>query len=148
MDLVSFTNEYLENVYRLRDDLRKNRELLSVSIDTPEGLEYKTKFNPIDVIIVLDNLINNSQKHRASTIEITWSKKKNVTELLIKDDGKGIKDNIVENIFDFGFTTTRRGSGIGLYHVKEIIEKLNGTIEVNNKVKSGVEFLITFKGKK
>ena len=145
VDIVSFTNEYLENVYKLRDDLRINRELLNVKINTPGNFEYKIKFNPIDMIIVLDNLISNSSKHGASKVELTWSESAKSVQLSFKDDGKGITDNILDNIFDFGFTTSRRGSGIGLYHVKEIIENLNGTIEVNNKISKGVEFIISFK---
>lgn len=144
-DLVSFINEYLTNVYKQRDDLRINRELLNIEIDTPKGLELNLKFNPIDVVIVLDNLISNSSKHGASKVVLNWSKSGNTTQLSFKDDGAGIKDNILDNIFDFGFTTSRRGTGIGLYHVKEIIEKLKGTITVNNKVKKGVEFIISFK---
>lgn len=144
-DIVAFTNEYLENVYKLRDDLRTNRELLNVKINTPKDFEHKLKFNPIDMIIVLDNLISNSSKHGASEVELTWSKTTKDFRLSLKDDGKGIKDDIVDNIYDFGFTTSKRGSGIGLYHVKEIIEKLNGTITVNNKISRGVEFIITFK---
>ncbi len=145
VDVISFTNEYIENVYKLRDDLRINRELLNVKINMPKGLEHKIKFNPIDMIIVLDNLISNSSKHRASKVELTWTKSSKSIQLSFKDDGKGISDNILDDIFDFGFTTSRRGSGIGLYHVKEIIESLNGTIKVNNKLSKGVEFLITFK---
>lgn len=144
-DLVSFTNEYIENVYKLRDDLRNNRELLKVKINTPDGFKHKFQFNPIDVIIVLDNLISNSSKHGASKVELTWRKSGKNTELSFVDDGAGIKDNIVDNIFDFGFTTSRRGSGIGLYHLKEIIERLNGTIAVNNQLDRGVEFIISFK---
>lgn len=144
VDIVSFTNEYIENVYKLRNDLRINRELLNIKINTPKDLEYKIKFNPIDMIIVLDNLINNSTKHSASKIELNWSKSSNSIQLSFKDDGKGIQDNILEHIFDFGFTTSRRGSGIGLYHVKEIIESLNGTIKVNNKISKGVEFILSF----
>lgn len=143
-DIVSFTNEYIENVYRRRDDLRINRELLNVKINNPNSLEHKVKFNPIDLVIVLDNLISNSSKHGASNIELTWSKSNNSILLSFKDDGKGIKDNILDSIFKFGFTTSRHGSGIGLYHVKEIIEKLNGAITVNNKVSKGVEFIISF----
>ena len=143
-DLVSFTNEYMENVYKLRDDLRINRELLNIKINTPEHFEYRIKFNPIDMIVVLDNLISNSSKNDASKVELTWSKLDKFVQLSFKDDGKGIKDNILNNIFDFGFTTSRRGSGIGLYHVKEIIEALNGTINVNNKTSKGVEFIISF----
>lgn len=146
-DLVSFINEYLTNVYKLRDDLRINRELLNIEIDTPKDLEFNIVFNPIDVVIVLDNLISNSSKHGASKIELKWSKSENLIELLFKDDGTGIKDSILDNIFDFGFTTSRRGSGIGLYHVKEIIEKLKGSINVNNKLTKGVEFIFSFKNK-
>lgn len=144
VDIVSFTNEYIENVYKKRDDLRRNRELLNVKINTPKDFEYKIKFSPIDMIIVLDNLISNSSKHEASEVELTWRKSEKNIELSFKDNGAGIKDNVIENIFDFGFTTSRRGSGIGLYHVKEIIEKLNGTITVNNKLKKGIEFIISF----
>lgn len=145
IDIVSFANEYIENVYKLRDDLRINRELLNVKINMPKGLEQKIKFNPIDIIIVLDNLISNSSKHRASIVELTWTKTDKSLQLSFRDDGKGIADNILDNIFDFGFTTSRRGSGIGLYHVKEIIQSLNGTVKVNNKISKGVEFLISFK---
>lgn len=145
IDIVSFTNEYLENVYKLRDDLRINREILNVKIVTPKDFEYKIKFNPINMIIVIDNLISNALKNGASQVELNWTKSYKSVQLSFKDDGKGIPDNIVDNIFDFGFTTSRRGSGIGLYHVKEIIEKLNGTIKVNNKTSTGVVFLISFK---
>jgi len=145
VDIVSFANEYLENVYKLRDDLRINRELLNVKINAPKGFEHKIKFNPIDMIVVLDNLISNSSKHGASQIELNWSKSGKSVKLSYQDDGHGINDNIINNIFDFGFTTSRRGSGIGLYHVKEIIEKLNATIEVNNNLNKGVEFIISFK---
>jgi signal transduction histidine kinase len=145
IDIVSFTNEYLENVYKLRDDLRINRELLKVKIIAPKNLEYKIKFNPIDMIIVLDNLISNSSKNGATSVELNWRKTIKTTKLSFKDDGKGINHDILDNIFDFGFTTSRRGSGIGLYHVKEIIEKLNGKIEVNNQLNKGVEFIISFK---
>jgi len=143
VDIISFTNEYIENVYKLRDDLRINRELLNVRINMQEGFEHKIKFNPIDMIIVLDNLISNSHKHGANTIELTWSKVENSVQLSFRDNGNGINDNILDNVFDFGFTTSRRGSGIGLYHVKEIIESLNGTIKVNNKINKGVEFIIS-----
>lgn len=146
-DIVSFTNEYIENVYMLRDDLRSNRELLNVKINSEKGLQNNIKLSPIDMIIVLDNLISNSSKHGATEIELNWSKTDTSVQLSFKDNGNGIKDNIIDSIFDFGFTTSRRGSGIGLYHIKEIIEKLNGSISVNNKTNKGVEFIISFKNK-
>jgi signal transduction histidine kinase len=145
VDIVSLTNEYLENVYKRREDLRINRELLNVKINVPRKFEHKVRFNPIDIIIVLDNLVSNSSKNGASKIELTWSKVGKTTQLSFKDDGKGISDSILDKVFEFGFTTSRRGSGIGLYHVKEIIEKLSGTIRVNNRFDKGVEFIFSFK---
>lgn len=144
VDIISFTNEYMENVYLQRDDLRINRELLKVEINTPVGLTYRIKFNPIDMIIVLDNLISNSSKHGAGVVKLTWEETSDSVKLIFQDNGKGIKEDIVDNIFDFGFTTSRRGSGIGLYHVKEIIDKLNGKIEVNTQLDKGVQFIISF----
>ncbi len=146
-DIILFINEYLENVYKFRDDLRTNRELLNINIESPKDLQLNLRFNPIDLIIVIDNLISNSTKHGASKVTLKWSQKEDLIQLSYKDDGNGIKDNIIENIFDFGFTTSRHGSGIGLYHVKDIITKLNGTITVNNKLNKGVEFIISFKKK-
>lgn len=146
-DLVLFINEYIDNVYKRREDLRKNRELLNVIINTPVNFVFKIKFNPIDMVIVIDNLISNSLKNNATQVELTWEKTDNSVSLFFKDDGKGIADNILSNVFDFGFTTSRRGSGIGLYHVKEIIESLNGKISINNKINKGVEFNISFKNK-
>ena len=51
-----------------------------------------------------------------------------------------LKENF-DKIFNFGFTTTS-GSGIGLYHVLQIVEKMNGTIEVNDSLEKGSEFII------
>ncbi|MDR2169831.1 MAG: ATP-binding protein [Planctomycetaceae bacterium] len=145
VDIVSFINEYIENVYKLREDLKTNRELLNVKINTPEKFEFKMKINPIDLVIVFDNLISNSFKYDATDITLSWSKADNTIQLSFKDNGKGISNDIVDHIFDFGFTTSKRGSGIGLYHVKEIIENLRGTIHVNNNISKGVEFIINFK---
>jgi len=145
IDIVTFINEYVVNVYEEREDLKANRELLGVNIANKNNVKLEKPFNPIDLIIIIDNLISNSTKHNAKKIALNWSKPvKNSILLSFKDDGKGIKDNIKEYIFDFGFTTSRRGSGIGLFHVKEIMEKMKGKIEVNNKTKTGVEFLLTF----
>jgi signal transduction histidine kinase len=142
VDIITFINEYLENVYKLREDLKTNRELLDIKINTPRNIDFKIKINPIDIIIVLDNLISNSSKHNATEAVVRWSKLNDGVQLSFKDNGNGITDNILNHIFDFGFTTSRRGSGIGLYHVKKIIENMQGSIRVNNKLNKGVEFLI------
>ena len=60
-----------------------------------------------------------------------------------KDNGRGIEPQNLEKIFSLGYTTTN-GSGIGLYHVKEIVDSLNGKIHVFNNDVSGITFTIEF----
>jgi signal transduction histidine kinase len=59
-----------------------------------------------------------------------------------KDDGKGIDKEDINDIFDFGFTTTSGGSGIGLYFVKDLLEEMGGTIKVDSKKNQGAEFIL------
>jgi signal transduction histidine kinase len=63
----------------------------------------------------------------------------------IKDNGGGIPDEIKERIFEPYFTTKEegKGTGMGLYMVKEMVERMKGKIEFRN-VDDGVEFIISF----
>jgi len=65
----------------------------------------------------------------------------------IKDNGGGIPEEVKERIFEPYFTTKEegKGTGIGLYMVKEIVERMGGKVEVRN-VDDGAEFIITFTG--
>ena len=144
-DVVAFFNEYLENVYKLRDDLRSNRELLDVEIINKKNVEFLVGFNPIDIIIVIDNLISNSTKHKSKKVTLIWELQyENQLTLNYFDDGTGIKPSIFDSVFDFGFSTSRRGSGIGLYHVRDLLSKMNASIELLQSNK-GASFIITFK---
>jgi signal transduction histidine kinase len=65
-------------------------------------------------------------------------------EIHFKDDGIGIPKEIQDKIFDYGFTTTD-GSGLGLTHIKEIIEKTGGNIKLNTSNTAGADLIISFK---
>jgi len=144
-DLISFVNEYVVNVYQEYRHLMMNNQTMTIKAEKPTGITFNTSFRPIEMIIILDNLLNNSLKAKAKNVSVNW-KSNNSTEieLHIKDDGIGIPDKNLDKVFDARFTTTN-GSGLGLYHTKEVIEKLGGKITINNKLKQGVEFIIKFK---
>ena len=144
-DLVAFVNEYIENVYMEYKHLKINNQRLDVRIDKSLNIKFDFKFRPLEIIIVLDNLLNNSYKAKANVVNICWEKiDEDKVEIHYKDDGIGIPTANLEHIFDFGFTTTD-GSGIGLHHVNSIIKNMNGFIRVNNNVDKGVEFILGVK---
>lgn len=143
-DLVKFVNEYVMNVYREYKNVAMNNQSLDISCKNPGGIKFETSFKPIEIIIILDNLLNNSFKAKAKKVQLTWEKdKSNKPVLHVIDDGIGIPDKNLSKIFEFRFTTTN-GSGLGLYHTKDVIDKMGGSISVNNKLQKGVEFIIKF----
>jgi signal transduction histidine kinase len=144
-DLVKFINEYVMNVYREYKHLAMNNQNLDITCASPNDLKFELSFKPIEIIIILDNLLNNSFKAKAKKVKLIWEKDKdNKPVLHVIDDGIGVPDKNLSKIFEFRFTTTN-GSGLGLYHTRDIIEKMGGSISVNNKFQKGVEFIIKFK---
>ena len=136
-DIITFIDEYINNLYLL------THKKIKINIEKP-SYKHIHKFVPIEVIILVDNILNNAAKHHAKNIEISWLRNETQIELHITNDGDPLSDEILPNIFEYRFSTTG-GGGIGLYYAKEIITRMNGSISVNNKRTKGVEFIISFK---
>ena len=62
--------------------------------------------------------------------------------IIVKDTGTGIPDEIKEKIFENGFSTKGEGRGIGLYHTKQLVSSLGGTITVESQVGTGTCFMV------
>lgn len=137
-DLPSFIKEYVDNIARTTGSARLRIE---VKNDHP-GM--KLRFNPIDVSIVIDNLISNAKRAKASRIgfEIMPLEKIGMT-IRATDNGRGLARGVDPGrIFEMGYTTTG-GSGLGLYHVRQVLGEMGGSIDlVENEDGSGASFLI------
>lgn len=122
-----------------------NGDDMKINIVHNSKNEFLYHFKPLEIAIVLDNLLSNSRKAKATEITITINNtEKNLLVVSFKDNGIGITPSLFNKIFDFGFTTTS-GSGLGLFHLKNIIDnKYFGSIELNKSVFDGAEFIITF----
>jgi signal transduction histidine kinase len=99
---------------------------------------------------VILNILNNAkdaivENHTKNAfVEILMGKKNNATVLKITNNAGPIPEEILENIFDPYFTTKqqRKGTGLGLYMAKTIIEQnMGGKISINN-LKDAVTFII------
>ncbi|MCK9281369.1 MAG: HAMP domain-containing histidine kinase [Melioribacteraceae bacterium] len=78
---------------------------------------------------VIENLIKNSLdaiENKEGKIEIEVSKNKNSIEIEVTDNGKGIEQKSKKDIFKPGFSTKRRGWGLGLSLSRRIIENYHG----------------------
>ena len=135
-DIVAFVNEYMNNVYSLAN------EDMNISV-AETTVSHELQFAPIDLIVVLDSLLDNSRKAGAKNITIQWEEKGSTALLNFSDDGRGISDEILPKVFDYRFSTTN-GGGLGLYHVQEICKKMNIDIRIDNKC-HGVKFIFVFK---
>ena len=141
-DLVSFIKQYVENVYTPYKKVAVANENLNIKVNLESDFEFTYNFKPLEIIIILDNLLNNSTKANANNVEMTIGQfNENGMWVKIKDDGVGIPKEHLGNLFDFGYTTTG-GSGIGLYHVRQILKKINGSITANDSLDKGAEFTI------
>lgn len=77
---------------------------------------------------VMENLTKNAvdAMEGAGKIDITTGAEKDRVWIEIKDTGKGIAKKNFKNVFNPGFTTKKRGWGLGLTLVKRIIEEYHG----------------------
>lgn len=99
---------------------------------------------------VLINLINNSKDEFISknieikTIKFELEKDYDNIILKVSDNAGGIPQDIIPHIFEANITTKEKGkgTGIGLYMTKNIIEKIGGTIVANNHL-HGAEFIVS-----
>lgn len=98
---------------------------------------------------VINNIIQNSVEHsKTKKIQISIKESNRKIFITIKDFGVGIEPDDLEHIFDRLYKCDKArnkvGSGLGLYITKELVEKMNGCINVKSEVGEGTEFEITF----
>jgi signal transduction histidine kinase len=94
--------------------------------------------------VVVNMLINSiAAIEKKGEISVVMTQKNdNKLEIIISDDGKGIKREHLSQVFNPFFTTRRRGTGLGLSICKQIIEAHKGTIEVKSEEGKGTVFTI------
>ena len=124
-DICAFVEQYIQKVSKGFESML---ELDCIS----DGSKFVIEFNPMEIGMVIDNLISNSKKARATkfSINIASFPDSNSVQLEITDNGRGITEDY-QRIFERGFTRTN-GSGIGLFFCKKILDKIGAEIKVSD----------------
>jgi C4-dicarboxylate-specific signal transduction histidine kinase len=148
-DIVTF-GELIET---LKIILKDTLLLHNIEFMILDGKEIEINCYKNEFIHILINLVNNAKdSFLDSNIELRKiffeAKQENeIITLYIQDNAGGIKEELIENIFEQYFTTKiNYGSGVGLYMCKRILDKIDGKISAKNVdmgFENGMEFMIT-----
>ncbi len=123
-----------------------NQIKIDVSCD-----DLKVKADEDRLCRVVTNLLSNAIKFspQASTIKLTGRRVENLAQISVKDEGRGIPEEMIATIFD-RFTQvmdsdsrTKGGSGLGLAICKALVELHGGTISVVSPAGEGTTFSFT-----
>jgi len=159
-DFRNFFKKDKEKEYlNITDHINRALKIVKIPLEN-KGINIVTQFDTNkkiylyqnEMMQVILNILKNSEdnfdesNNSNKTIVITTKDEKDKFIITIYDNGGGIKEDIIDNIFDPYFSTKneKNGTGLGLYISKIIVEKHNnGIIKVNN-IDEGVFFTMEF----
>ena len=127
----------VKNVMLLEEKKAENEHVdIQITMETP----FLIYSNEETIRLVLFNLINNALEALGRYVTTKQKKIKVVIDrydsnvrIRVIDNGAGISEENMENIFNPFFTTKESGTGLGLYIVGTELEKVQGTISVTSR---------------
>ena len=132
-DLVQFIEEYSKK--------RAKNNTFEIDVYT-NNYTYEAKYDAITLIIILDNLIDNAISFDASILKIVIEKNGFFEIKFITDTAKKTEVDM-DRIFDYGYTTKKRGTGNGMFFVEKLVkDEFSGSVEVYT---SGEQFITAIK---
>lgn len=140
IDIEHLINDVLSDTHFLRDE---RNMVIKKKINAPKAF-YSDKTR---LAFIFNNLISNAIRFSDEGKSNSWLKisidiSDSEAKISFTDNGIGIEAQHLDHIFEMFYrgTETQTGSGLGLYIVKEALEKLSGTIVVYSTVDEGTSF--------
>lgn len=141
------------NLNKLVDEVIENFKFISGADRINFIKEFDSELiihsDRVRLYIILNNVVANAVKYHKLTIKDKWIKisasiNNDELSLVVSDNGQGIDPDVLPKIFNMFFrgTNQSKGSGLGLYIVRETIENLEGSISVDSNLNSGTSFTI------
>ncbi|MEP2670100.1 MAG: HAMP domain-containing sensor histidine kinase [Cyclobacteriaceae bacterium] len=142
-------------LYYLIEQVINNHKHMPVAVDIKFYMHigvHRVFTDPHRLEVVLNNLVSNAIKYHDQSkedrfIEINTYSEKDKIRIDVIDNGIGIDSKDKSKIFEMYYMSKDRekGSGLGLFLVKEALEKLEGTIEVKSEKGQGSTFSVVLK---
>jgi two-component system, sensor histidine kinase and response regulator len=138
----------LSEIFELTGWLRDVKFITEVKQEEP----FRTDVNTL--MIVLNNLLSNAFKYQRKNeqdkfVDLEIRVEKNTAHIRVTDNGIGIQEMYLKDIFNMFFRATSEasGSGFGLYNVKDALKRLGGTVTVESVPDQGSSFHVVIPGK-
>lgn len=160
-DIVDFTRNVRQEISKTPIDFStlidevinlQQDEALGNNLTIYKDIEAGTFYSdPMRIRILLNNLISNAVQYAdlekdEPNIKMQVKITDEMCTFVIEDNGKGIEERYLEKVFDMFFrgNSKTRGSGLGLYIVKEIAEKLHAKIKLESELNRFTKVMIEF----
>ena len=133
----------LHSLKLVQNDLDQKKIETKVNINTKKEMIYTDNDQMNQVLLNLYiNAIEALEIGGTLEVQVSNAEEKEFIEIRIQDNGPGIDNNLLDEVFDPYFTTKPAGTGLGLSIVHRIIETLKGTIHVESSKGQGTCFII------
>ncbi len=136
------------------ENFKVTTKMKNINFVTKVEQEDKFRSDTMSLKIILSNLLSNAFKYQQKDkpdkyVELDVKVKRGTATIQVIDNGIGIQDKFVGDIFNMFFRATAEevGSGIGLYNVKDAVTKIGGQISVTSVFDEGTTFVITVPSK-
>ncbi len=143
IDFNELLDEILQNINHFDSNIG-----IDISKKIDQNCEFKTDRSRL--ILVLSNLVSNALKYfdpgkKDPKLNIIITVDERGCVINFNDNGIGIQKDQLENIFNMFYRASSRsyGSGLGLYIVKETLEKLKGKVNVESEEGKYSKFTVT-----
>lgn len=138
-----------EIIHDVVEDLKYFDKAEKVELKCSFGSTFSFKSDAKRIKIIFSNLIANAVKYHNFNqanprIDISAEKESGSVKIKVTDNGQGIESSHLINLFDMFYRASEnsQGSGLGLYIVKDTVDKLNGNITVESEVGKGTTFTV------
>jgi hypothetical protein len=136
-------------IFEVIDQLMYMKDASEVNIQVLMADDTVIDTDKIRMMSVLSNLIANAIKYQDKSkperfVKVSLEKSATHLSIAVEDNGQGIQEKFHERIFDMFFRASEnsRGSGLGLFIVRETVAKMGGTISVRSEYGKGSCFTL------
>lgn len=139
INILEYLDFYVNDIASF--DVEETKIILTINKDNIKDEQWTFVCDPYDISVIVDNMYANAKELNATYLNIIleYANERKIIKFL--SDTPHIPNELFDRIFELGYSTKKKGTGIGLYSIKMICNQLNWHLSVKN-VEEGVCFEI------